>query len=1125
MLNLTNAQLVFNKTGAALDAAINESLWEASQAILRAYNLQSLDLRRVTTKTHVQASFSKFIELNTLQQHDATFDEAYVNNVFNISIGQVEDLTVEQFYALTLGAPDSEFEYKSSYGRRMSLGASMFLLALHSSGCVTLPFAFWWPRMRNEHGRVEIGMSVCSELLAFVRTLDSQSADVPDPAFLTISNTRRGKAYFLTYGTKLLLATGWHHPEDVNVEHLLAVKGAENQGILRPACSPPYRLLLDVLKKRFGNRIRGSASDWSARLSISLKDQPINDACVPLRKRLKPEIEARFALRNDADVLEDVISKKPGFAAPARLRRQKALPGLDINCFELMNHWLQIEELFLRKTKAESIKGLITALGYLNLYLFYYLPYWFSRNSDSLFEFPDCPRKLVPSVFITRLLDVSGPAPLTFMEFMNAIYENRNWVNNGYYALLLVVEKFFGFIEKYSNEIAGCEGFRQPMSRDDYPRTSRSGTTSKPPIPRKIFTILLSYIEAIKGHQECISRALVSNDVDDTLISQYVWRCNFIDTFDLAEKFGLSVPVIFVNNKTVPLRYIPNVLLFKTFSVKSGERTRPLILPQPHSLNQILCALYTGLRHNHIQWLDAIKFDSLVVDTPSDFSQLYVNTDKAKSGAWAPYVNMRVIEVLRDQKKWRELIAEPGFTQLQYYNNNPETKWPKILPLFSAASDGRPHHDSQYERVWGRLMGGVQAILPEVGKADTTKLCELVPPGAAFNDPDIQQKRLQYGRACDEANAALCELRLVTDIVPHSCRVSVVSQYISFLPADFIGRYITGQTEPTVHYYGKVEPECFQLEQTHQAMKLRSIAIQEDLETLIARRSEGTSHFIQADRVNSRLAQSLRANLDETLISYGCVSLVLNEDGTSGLDVLRETRGLNAAENKTEICPYGNHCPPEIIKQWRGLRRCGLCQYAVRSVDHLPAVIAKIHSMEEELDALTNKIAAAIRAEPAPFTEAELDRLDEERLRIGEELAGWNVVEEVLDAAKTRIVAGTDSRSWVVQQPEIVVQDLRRIKLPSNLTSYVLMRLQECTAYPSLESPTMRARFDALRRSLLVRAGKLREAMAESTSISPAAECVGLLRTLVDANSFTAQDLINMLERDGHPAAIAGQLE
>lgn len=1126
MINATDGQLVINETGAVLDAAIVEGLWEASQALLRAYNLELLDLQRVTTKNGVRVSFSKFIELVTLERRDIIFGESYLQNTFKICMGRSEDITIEQFYALTLAVPGGEFDYKTSYARRMPLGAAMFLLTLHSFGTVTLPFSFRWPSIYNEHGRrMEIGMSVCSELLAFIRTLDSQGDHLPDPAFLAINNDRKGREYFLTYGTKLLLATGWHRPSDANLEDLLALKESENQGLLRPASPPPFRLLLDILTRRFGTAIAVSPADWSTSIILALNNKRTVTSVVPLKKPLKEAVKARFLLRNDADILEEVILRKPGFAAPARLKRVKALPGLNIGCDGLISRWLQLEELFLRKTKAESVKGLITGLCYLNLYLFYYLPYWFDRNPDVSFTFPDCPAKLTASIFISRLLDVGGPTPLTFMEFMDCIHVNRGWVNNGYYALLLAIEKFFTFIEKYSDEFSDCKGFRQPMSREDYPRTSRGGTTSKPPIPQRIFTVLIAYVEAMRSHHECILRAILAGGIDGSLLAGYLRYRRIIDTVELAEIFGGVVPVIFVNGKTIPLRYIPNFLMLKRFSVKAGEESRLVILPQPHALNQILCALYTGLRHNHIQWLDATKFDSLVTNLSGDFAQLHVNTDKRKTGAWAPHVNMRVIDVLRDQKEWRQLIAGKEFAQRHYYNNNPETKWPKILPLFSAFSDGRPHHDSQYERAWRYILGGLQAILPDLAEPATFKVCQLVPPGTIFNDPNVDEKRRLYGKECDEAKANVCKLRLVSDIVPHSCRVSVVSQYTPFLPAAFIGKYITGQTEPVVHYYAKVEPEYLELEATHQAMRLRCLAVQGSLDALTGKDEKASAHWIQADRVNSRFAQSLRTDVNETLISFGCVSLTLNEDDTSGLDVLRETRGLNAAENKTEICPYGNHCPPEIIKQWRGPRRCGLCQYAVRSVDHLQAVTAKTHAMEEELDALTNKVTAAMEMKPAQYSHAELDRLDEERTRLGEELAGWKVVEEVLEAARQRIITGMDSNGWFVQEPEIVAQDLRRVALPSNLTSYVLLRLQECTAYPSLENPEMRARFDVLRRTLLVRAGKLREAFSQTTPISPAAECVGLLRTMADANSFTAQDLIDMLEGGQSAAAVATQVE
>ncbi|MDR6467573.1 hypothetical protein J2777_001266 [Paraburkholderia graminis] len=1124
MLNATDRQIVFNVTGHALNAGIYEALLNASQAILRAKRLESLDLNRVTTRAYVDVSFPKFIKLHTLECQNVKFDEAYVQNAFEICMGKFAEVTVEQFYSLTLSAPGGAFEYKKSYGLKMPAGASLFLVALHCSGCITLPFSFSWPRMNAEGTlrRLEVGASVCSELLAFLRTLDSQATEVADPAFLAISNDRKGREYFLTYGTKLLLATGWHRPEDVDIQTLLALKRAEHDGTFRPPAVPPYRMLLDVLSRKYGAGIKVSASDWSSGSGV-VRYERSEIAHVKLPHAIKENIKARFASRTDADILEEVMSQKPGSATPHRLKRLEALPGLSVDCPALLGYWLRLEELFLRKTKRESGKGLRGSLGYFNIYLFYYLPYWFDRNHETIFPFPDCPNKLVPSLFISRLLDVSVATPLTFMELMDAIHENRDWSNNSYYALLVGIEQFFAFIVNNKTELPNCEEFRQPMSREDYPRTSRGGVTSKPPIPAKIFGAMIEFVEAIRFHLNSIQNKILLGESYGNLPAEYRRAERYIDTFECARLYGECIPFIYYRGKTIPLRYIPNFLLLKDFRVKIGEEVKYLTIPQPHALNQILCALFTGVRHNHLQWLDAKKFDSLVFDELAEFVQLYVNTDKQKTSAWSPHVNMRVIEVLREQKAWRELIAEPGFAEEIHYNNNPDTKWPKFLPLFSAFDNGAPHHDSLYERAWTKLLAGIQSILPELGSTGLLKVCQLVPPGVVFNDPLLEEKRQMYGKECDRNGERVCELRIVSNIVPHSCRVSVVSQFLTFLPANIIGKNITGQTEAVVHYYGKFEPEYLELERTHQSMKLRTLAAQDGLEALTTNEGIIPERFIQADRVNSRFAQSLRANVEETIVSYGCISIVVNEDDTSGLDILRETRGLNAAENKTEICPYGNQCPQQIIIRWKGPHRCGLCHCAVRSVDHLPAVSAKVHAMDEELNALTNKIETAMNTQPARYSEKELDRLEEERFRISEELAGWMVSEGVLETTKQRLAAGLDSRRWVVQQPEIVSQDLKRIRLPSNLTSYVLMRLQECIAYPSLENPEARARFDALRRTLLVRAGKVREAVSQKTPISPAAECVGLLRTMVDANSFTAQELVDMLEGDesGQEAAFS----
>lgn len=452
-------------------------------------------------------------------------------------------------------------------------------------------------------------------------------------------------------------------------------------------------------------------------------------------------------------------------------------------------------------------------------------------------------------------------------------------------------------------------------------------------------------------------------------------------------------------------------------------------------------------------------------------------------------MNIRVIQILRAQKTWRDLVEEPGFSRLHFYNNNPSTKWPPILPLFSSGPEGLPHRDDEYVATWKEILLGMQGVLDGMGEQSLNRLCAL--------------------ERTDRSSTARCELDIKTNITPHSARVSVVSQYISILPAELIGKYITGQTPPVVHYYVKLNAEQLEEAQVQQALESRERAYRNGAEPFL---SNG-NRFVQPDDASSRLAISLRKNLAETLISYGCISITLNEEATSGLDVLRETRAANAVENKTEICPYGNHCPPEIIKQWRGSHRCGLCQYAVRSVDHLPAVAAKVKQFAEILVDLTERISAALE-DPKRYSKSDLDRLEEERARYAEELAGWQLNEEILYSNKMRLAREHDKRAWVVQKPDVVLQDLRRVAAPTNATTYTLARLEECIAYPTLDSPAMRARFDLLRRTLLAKCGDLRQALASRMPIDPAAECAGLIRTLVGANRLGIQDIAEIIESD-----------
>jgi hypothetical protein len=635
---------------------------------------------------------------------------------------------------------------------------------------------------------------------------------------------------------------------------------------------------------------------------------------------------------------------------------------------------------------------------------------------------------------------------------------------------------------------------------------------------------MLDYIKALLEYSKVITDKIIEGKVESELFENLsVEIGEVIDTFRLSSIVGF-VPLIVYKDRVVPLQFIPNCLnINNTDALKPNGSAKAVNVPRPHALIQILVAVLTGLRHNHIQWLDVRTFDKCVTDDDIDFTLLHVNTDKRMKAEWEPHVNMDVIHYLRAQNEWRNRFDEPGFQTLHFYNNNPRTKWAKILPLFSFGLDGKPHSDKVYELVWKDLLSGLQGIVRDLGETTLKQFCSLEPPGVKFNDVQRLKKKKEYGERDDvnargigkRRRAPCCELGVKSGITPHSTRVTVVSENMTFLPADVIGKYITGQTVATVHHYYVPNPDDIRNENLNQrnSLKKRYEAMKNGINI---DRDESRIQYIRADEVNSNLSKSLRENLQETIDAYGCISISCGAVELNGRDLLLETRATNAAENKTEICPYGNVCPREVLRVIGRAMRCGLCPVAVRSIDHLQAVSAKVKQMSEILDDLTRRLEAEMKSSSPQFTDEEFDQLENERSLIAAELAGWKLNEEVLYQVKNRVLAGLDSRRWVVQKPEAIERDLRKVAAPTNLTAYTLARLEECVAYPTLESPQIRARFDMMRRQLLARSGDIKAALSTDIPADPAGEFAGVLRSIVEANGLSRDEIVLLLEGDKH---------
>ena len=1114
MVNFEKNRLQLNVDAAELPALVRTALAKSVDALLSYHEATPEDLAQVTNRFKVYLSFAWIARDCITSLPDESFTFEYLQKMLEVNLApKGRGVSGEEFTYLTGITKGHPCWLRSNWQATFRTGCGLLLLALHEVGALTLPFGFSVPYSNRKGQRTDIGGSLHGELLTFLRSLNTANEAQAEPAFSGLTSDNR--ELLLSYGTKTLLALGWRCASDINLADLVALRDANAEtGFAGKNSHPPYRLFIDVLARKFKVPQSFSLEEWS----VATGKPKAAQAIVPLRTRvsvaappgpkkgvLSPAAPPAPELSPDEQLLQDVQALMPSAFQCDRLPTELRFPGYTVSIAPLSETWLKVQAAFIEKSKRrENKKTDVQALGYLNIYLFAYLPAWAHLHPSWDVPFPAQPNKLIRGVHFSRLVPVppNTVVPLCFLEMLEHLRKERDWAPEYLYAMLKVLERFFDFVENFSDELPGCAGFKQPITEFDFPGVSRSIGTNKGFIPRQAFGFVLAYVEAMAAYTEAITDRILSGELSDDSVKGTNNSLNLLDTLEMQDVYGF-VPLVYWRGKRVLLRYVPNVLWIERHQLKDG---RTLRLPQPHALNQLLVALHTGLRNNHIQWLDAELFDRMVEENDV-FPRLWVNTDKAKSSGWSPSVHRDVITILRKQLAWRNLIGDPGFRVKIPYNNNEHSKWGKFYPLFSSSSDGRPHNDSRYYLVWATLLAGAQGVLREAD-IHGVNFGRLLPPGIGLHDLDINEK-LEEACAAEEWR---CHLKFVSDITPHSARVSVVSHLISVLPAEFIGKNITGQSEGLVYHYVKLDPDEMAREQQLQHLVLRTKAQGESLEAVAQGQSD--PRFIKADQVNSRLAQSMRQDLPETLASYGCVSLTLTEEGKSGMDVLTETGGRNAAFNKTEICPYGNNCPSDVLKMLKGLRRCGLCPYAVRSIDHLPAVAAKKKQMMELQQTLDDKL------ESETHSPQDQEAIEVERQRINEELTGWVVVEEILEATRERIASGADTRRWVVQKPEIIEQDLRRVVAPTEATQYVLARLAECTAYPALDSPQIRSQFDMLRRQMSARLGRFKEAFDLKVPANPAQECAGLLRSLAGAYQLEYEDIVRLLSTDEHLAAL-----
>lgn len=994
-------------------------------------------------------------------------------------------------------------------------GVKLTLVELWRRGTLLLPTTFTPASQFPIH-------QFSNELIDWLLSVD------PDGSVPGLQKTDPRRLYY--FGPRLVWTTDWTGPEDVSLEelsslhraHLMSRRGEYPYVI--SGSQFPWALFASAVLKRFPGRTTYSSEDlvrysaWAASAQVTSGDLSTFVPTVhakrpprvhsPSRKQPKRGRDERAsegirqsvgsATTHDAVLI--LFRRMLGYR-PKSIRWQDGVPSYPgrehVDLQELCRHWVVSFNAFLRHR--ETVQGYrsnhdaVYALNLLADYLFLYLPWWKELNPGASLALPRSPKAFTRFAFVSRHEEVGlDELPATLL----AVIRLRRPSVDSAYATIQQLTRYFRFVATHFADdprIAGA-GFTNPLSDEfDTPRLKRKGKTTKEVIPRNLFGHLLFYSYALEEFGQHLLARTFDGDFD--FRAKDLWQSAFLDT----AAFGF-VPVVRYRGKEMPVRWVPNVFKFFTRTTNNSLGSRKLLVPHLTTLRLLIASLETGLRCQSIQWLDVRTWDSLNAGTSEDdyVFALLVNTDKTKTEPWVTQVVYRVRQLLQREAAFQASFADVDAYEPMAYEGLESAPFARIKPLFRSAASGRPIPDEMYFSIWKKLLVGFDAFYREVSGERHVRLYRIV--GSRSPDGEVVVRQTRNG-------STHCVLTLTTAFTPHSCRASFATNRQGLLELSDVAELIGHEDEVTTAHYTKPTRA-----ETAKRLRKSDLAIVGDYQQFDA--STAGVH-LRADRSDSALVRSFTEDREGTVERFGfmpAMALWSTADESlselDGIALLKSGPMSRIRFRETHVCPVGEECPEDVVKLTGAHRRCGLCPLAMKCVDHLPAISAKRHQLLERIRFLQAKRQhMERRGEPA----ASLDAVwDEMQLDVNE-LLGWRFSEEVLSANQAKAAAKNEASTGLqVERPDIVRRHLERVTRRSSHAEFLLQRLAESDAYPSMTSERVQMLASSLRRRLM--SGRVPDVFADAESSPDDVHTVArMLGVMMKAEGLSISDLAAQL--------------
>lgn len=918
------------------------------------------------------------------------------------------------------------------------------------------------------------------ELLEWIQDYDTGSA---------AEGRRDGNANrFVCYGTRLLFATDWQCPKDVSLSDLASLHRAQvlyKKGLWTSVIAGghqlPFSMFATELLKSFPANVsfdRKSLEKYSL-WALSKSIERISFEDFSKEKKIKPPKKDRSPKRgrkpaiDHAAIVAGAVNENTHDAILMAYRslqlgranssidwRETPLPTYPgrehVDLTTIAPVWIDTFKAFLHHRQHvkeyRSNAEVVSSLGLLADYLFFYLPWWRQSFPQGKVALPVSPKEFSRYAFVARHSDVpleDLPAPL--LQLIGLRRPNKNSTAVSVHHLT----KYFEFVGTHFAEdenVAG-RGFTSPINVElDAPRVKKKNKTTKEIIPKQVYGHLLFYCYAVEEFGQYLQGL--------ALQSQPPWERGALRTaqaFPCAE-FG-HVPIVKYRGKEYVLEQVPNLFNWveRQVAIEGSDEPSTVYMPHLTALRLLIASLETGLRCQSVQWLDRSSWDSLNADAPSGSYTyaLLVNTDKTRVHAWTTYVVHRVRDLLLREQRFQESFVDANRFGPVNYEGLESQPFDPIRPLFRAPDGAYPVGDHAYDSTWTKLMIDFGDFYRAATGEQHVRMVRLKSRLNPDGTPVIRSSE-------DRDAASYCAVSILAIHTPHACRATFATNRQGILELSDVAELLGHSDVVVTAHYTKPSGELLR----HQLQE-SDAAIVADYSMFDAS-SEG---YIRADRPESALVRSFSRDRKETVERFrfmGPIALWSTDDSkdeAEGQKLLMEGPMSRIRFRETHICPVGEECPSDIIEQIGAPRRCGACPLAMKCIDHLPAIAAKKNQLLERIK-YQHKRREILECSGEPT--AVLDEVWEDLELDINELLGWQLSEEILlSLCKREQEEGARDNVLHVDRPDIVRRHLQKIARSCNRTELVLQRIADSNAYPTLSTPHVQAAAGRLKRRLL----------------------------------------------------------